>query len=179
VAHESLCGVCTALTASCVVLLAIALEADAFAALAAAFVFAFGKLVWAGATVASPQTLAGLFIVASLTGSVSFARCGNRRALFAACVCAGLGMATHPVALWVLPAIFVAALLVALGVATACHHFGDRAHVRAIASLRIFPAAFDCRRGPTPRSVSRCPTSRRERPRLGHERSSYVAGISQ
>jgi 4-amino-4-deoxy-L-arabinose transferase-like glycosyltransferase len=101
---------CTALTVSCVVLLAIALEADAFAALAAALVFALGKLVWSGAVVASPQTLAGLFIVASLTGSLWFARSGDRRALFAACICAGLGMATHPVALWVLPAIFVALL---------------------------------------------------------------------
>lgn len=103
-------AVCTALTASGVVLLAAALEANALAALAAGLVFAFGSVVWRGAAFASAHSLSGLLIVAALIGSVSFARDGNRRALFVACACAGCGLATHPEALWVLPAVAVSVL---------------------------------------------------------------------
>jgi len=103
-------ALCTALTAAGVVLLASALEAGTLAALAAGLTFAFGSVVWHGAAFASSHTLSGLLIVGALIGSVAFARDGDRRALFAACGCAGFGMATHPEAIWVLPAIAVAAL---------------------------------------------------------------------
>jgi hypothetical protein len=103
-------ALCTALTVAGVVLLAAALEARTLAALAAALTFAFGSVVWHGAAFASAHALSGLLIVGALIGSVVFARDGDRRALFAACGCAGFGMATHPEAIWVLPALVVAAL---------------------------------------------------------------------
>jgi hypothetical protein len=103
-------ALCTALTVAGVALLASALEAGTLAALAAALTFGFGSVVWHGAAFASAHTLSGLLIVSTLIGSVLFARDGERRALFIACACAGLGMATQPETIWVLPAISVAAL---------------------------------------------------------------------
>jgi hypothetical protein len=103
-------ALCTALTVAGVVLLASALEAGTLAALAAALTFAFGSVVWRGAAFASAHALSGLLIVSTLIGSVSFARDGDRRALLAACACAGFGLATHPETIWILPAIAVAAL---------------------------------------------------------------------
>lgn len=107
---NALSALCTALTVAAVALLALALEAGVFAAAAAALTFAFGTVVWRGATLASSHALSGLFIVTALAASVAFARDGDRRKLFAACACVGLGMATHPEAIWVLPALLVAAL---------------------------------------------------------------------
>jgi len=103
-------ALCTALTAAEVALLGLALEAGVWASLAAALTFAFGTVVWHGAAFASPHTLSGLLIVGALIGSVSFARNGDRRAFFAACACAGFGLATQPETIWVLPALAVAAL---------------------------------------------------------------------
>jgi hypothetical protein len=51
-----------------------------------------------------------LFIVGVLTGAVTFARNGNLRALYAACGCSGLGLATQPETIWAIPAIAVALL---------------------------------------------------------------------
>jgi hypothetical protein len=103
-------AICTALTAAGVVLLATALGADTLAALGAALTFAFGSVVWHGAAYASPHTLSALLIVAALIGSVSFAHSGNRPTFFAAYGCAGLGLATQPETIWVLPALAVSAL---------------------------------------------------------------------
>jgi len=102
-------ALCSALTASGVALLALALEANPLAAFAAAATFALGSSVWHNAVVASPHALAGLFIVGALLGSVAFARHGRVWMLLAACACAGLGLATHPETIWVLPALPVAA----------------------------------------------------------------------
>lgn len=101
-------AICTALTISSVAVLATALECNVFAALAAALAFACGNLIWHGGAYANAHALAGLFIVTALTGSVIFAKHGDRRALFTACACAGFGLATHPETIWVLPAIPVA-----------------------------------------------------------------------
>jgi hypothetical protein len=100
-------AICTALTASAVVLLATLLEANAVAALSAALAFAFGSSVWIGATHASPHTLSSLLIVGALLGSVAFARFGRPWTLLAACGCTGFGLATHPETIWVIPAIAV------------------------------------------------------------------------
>jgi hypothetical protein len=48
--------------------------------------------------------------VYALVGAVVFARSGSARALVAACAACGFGMATHPTALWSVPAIVVAVL---------------------------------------------------------------------
>lgn len=101
-------AVCTALTASGVFLLAVTCAADFAVALLAALVFAFGGTAWATALHANAQSLSSTCSVFSLLGSVIFARSGDVRAFIFACACAGLGIATHPASIWVLPAIPVA-----------------------------------------------------------------------
>jgi hypothetical protein len=103
-------AICTALTVSAVVWLALALETGVVAAVATAMAFAAGTTIWNGAPFANAHALSGLCIAMALAGSVAFARDGNRRALYVACASAGLGLATHPVAMWVIPAIVVAVL---------------------------------------------------------------------
>lgn len=103
-------AVCTALGAAGVFLLAIAIGSELVAALLAGAAFAFGELVWGGAINANVQVLASACSVWALLASVVFARCGDYRALLAACACCGLGVATHPSSIWILPAIAVAVL---------------------------------------------------------------------
>ena len=101
----------TALTTAGVVLLARALGALLLPAVAAALAFAFGYATWNGALHANAQVLATTLTVAALIGAVSFTQGGDRRRLYAACVAAGLGIATHPVAVFVTPALVLAGWL--------------------------------------------------------------------
>jgi len=101
---------CVALTSAGVVALAAFMECNIVAALVAALAFAFGSVVRSEAVLANAQALAALCAIWALAAAVLYARHGDRRALIAACACAGLGLATHPATLWVLPAIAVAAL---------------------------------------------------------------------
>jgi len=103
-------ALCVAVTAAGVVLLADAIAANAFAALAAALIFAFGNIVRSEGHFANALSLAGLCGVYALAAAVWYARSGDRRALLAACAWAGLGLATHPSIVFVLPAIVVAGL---------------------------------------------------------------------
>ena len=107
---NALSAMCTALTAASVAWLAMLLDAGVIAAIAAALTFALGSVVWHGAAFATPHTLSGLFILVTLTACVAFARNGLVRALLLACGAAGLGLATQPETIWVLPALAVAAL---------------------------------------------------------------------
>jgi hypothetical protein len=103
-------AVCTALSTAGVFLLAVAIGSGAYAAAFAAFAFAFGNAVWYGALHANAQVLAATCSVFALLACTAFARSGDPRALFAACACCGLGTATHPAAIWIVPAIAVALL---------------------------------------------------------------------
>lgn len=100
----------TALTAAEVSVLALMLDANPLAALAAGIVFSVGGIVWHAGVMASAHALSAALIVAALVAAVAFARWANPRALWTACGCAGVGLAAQPEALWVLPAILVAAL---------------------------------------------------------------------
>jgi hypothetical protein len=100
----------TALCATGVYLIAVALTGEALAALLAGIVFAFGAVIWHGALQANAQSLAAMCSIFALYASVVAARSGNRAVLAAACVCCGIGMAAHPQALWSIPAIVTAAL---------------------------------------------------------------------
>ncbi len=99
---------CVALTSAGVVLLAAALGSNAFAAAIAGLAFAFGSSIRGEAVLANAQGLAGTCIVFALLAAVIYARAGRPPALIASCACAGLGLATHPAAIWVLPGIAVA-----------------------------------------------------------------------
>jgi hypothetical protein len=105
---DALMALCTALSAAGVVLLTVAIGGDVFAATFAGCAFAFGTTVWNGALHANSQVLAETLALYSLLASVIYARSGNHRALIAAGACCGFGVATHPAAIWVLPAIGVA-----------------------------------------------------------------------
>jgi 4-amino-4-deoxy-L-arabinose transferase-like glycosyltransferase len=101
---------CTALSVTGVFLLAALVADDSAVALFAALTFAFGSTVWSGALHANAQALAGTCSVFALLACVSYARKADRRVLVAACACCGVGIATHPSSIWVIPAIAVALL---------------------------------------------------------------------
>jgi len=103
-------ALCTAASAAGVTAVAIALGADAGVAAGAALAFAFGTVVWSGALLANAQILAGPLAIAAMGGSLAFARGGDRRAIAGAALACGLGMAAHPSAVWLVPAIAVAML---------------------------------------------------------------------
>lgn len=103
-------ALCTSSSAAGVVLLGVAIGSDVAGAALAALAFAFGATVWNGALHANAQVLSGTFSVYALLTAVLYAQSGSTRALIAACACCGLGMAAHPAAIWVVPAILVALL---------------------------------------------------------------------
>jgi 4-amino-4-deoxy-L-arabinose transferase-like glycosyltransferase len=103
-------ALCTAASAAGVTAVAIALGSDAGLAAVAALTFAFGATVWSGALVANAQILAGPLAIAAMGGALTFARGGDRRAIVAAALACGLGIAAHPSAVWLVPAIVVAML---------------------------------------------------------------------
>ena len=98
----------TALSAAGVVLLAVAAGADVIASAFAGLVFAFGGWVWIGAMHANAQPLGTMLSIYALAGCVAFARTGERRFIIGAAICNGLAIVSHPMALFVLPAIAVA-----------------------------------------------------------------------
>jgi hypothetical protein len=104
-------ALCTALTASGISLLALALGSTIGGAIAAGIAFAAGAPVWRGAVHATPHTLSGMLIVFALAASVAYDRTGRRALLFAACACVGCGLAVQPETLWVIPAVVIAATL--------------------------------------------------------------------
>jgi hypothetical protein len=101
-------AVCTALTATGVYLLAVEIAVDIGVAALTALSFAFGMTVWHAALHANAQSLAAACSIFALLGALQFARSANVRALAFACGCCGLGIATHPSSIWIIPAIVVA-----------------------------------------------------------------------
>lgn len=103
-------ALCSAVCVAGVACLAIAAGSDAVAAALAALAFAFGATFWNGALHANAQVLAEALGIWALVGAVRFARSGGGRVLVAACACCGVGLATHPAVIWIIPAIGVAML---------------------------------------------------------------------
>jgi uncharacterized membrane protein (UPF0136 family) len=100
-------AICTAASAAGVVAIGMELGSDAATAVFAALAFALGATVSSGALVANAQILAGPCAIGALLGCLIVARSGDRRALVAACALGGFGIAAHPSAVWVVPAIAV------------------------------------------------------------------------
>jgi len=103
-------ALCTAASAGGIAAIALAIGGEPETAAGAALVFALGAPVWRGALVANAQIAAGPCEVAAMFGALVFARAGTTRALLFACAAAGIGIAAHPSALWVVPGIAVAML---------------------------------------------------------------------
>jgi hypothetical protein len=70
-----------------------------------AWTFAFGTAAWTHATRVDVHALALGFEALALAFALHFNVRGGARWLFASCACAGLALATHPDAIWILPAI--------------------------------------------------------------------------
>jgi hypothetical protein len=102
-----------ALAASCGLLFrtARALGCSPLAALCGALVFAFGRAVWWNAQQADVHSLAVFFGALTIYALVRWHLDGDHRLLFLAAGAIGLGLAVHPVALWLVPG---SVLLVAL-----------------------------------------------------------------
>ena len=77
---------------------------------AAALAFATGLVVWTRAARADAHDLALAFAAAALVAADAASRFGRRDAALGAALWAGLGLATHPVVVLALPAVFVLAL---------------------------------------------------------------------
>lgn len=80
-------------------------------ALPAALWFAFTQNVWAHAARAEAQDLAIAFAALSIWCFLRWMNGGTERFFLAALGCCGLALATHPNALWVLPAFIVGAVV--------------------------------------------------------------------
>ena len=101
---------CTAAGVTGVFLLARELSQQRIVSALAALAFAFGATTWLDALHANAQVLSAPLTVFVLWTAIVFARTGNVRFLVASCACNGFALATHPNALWTLPAIAVAAV---------------------------------------------------------------------
>lgn len=83
------------------------LDADAWIALGAACVFAFGQIVWTRGTRAEVHALAVCFAALTLSFAVRWYVRGEPRSFIAGALCWGLGVATHPVVVLLGPALLV------------------------------------------------------------------------
>jgi hypothetical protein len=101
-------GLCLAVAAAAVTLVAAEAGAGALEALLGTLIFTCCSAVWVKAAHADPHAMSLAFIVLVLLFAVRYGRHGAGRDIVAACACGGLGLATHPEALYSLPAIVVA-----------------------------------------------------------------------
>ncbi len=79
------------------------LECSPFAALCGALVFAFGRAAWWNAQRADVHSLALFFGALTIWALVRWHAAGGRRLLALAALGLGLGLAVHPVVLWLVP----------------------------------------------------------------------------
>ncbi len=102
-----------AIAVACVAAYGVALQfgAGELVALAATLWFAFTRNVWSHASRAEAQDLAVACAALAIYAFVRWMPGGRDRWFVAAFALAGLGMAAHPNALWILPAFVVGALI--------------------------------------------------------------------
>lgn len=84
-------------------------EAGAWVAAFAPWPFAFGVIVWTRSTRAEVHTLALAFEALAFLYMLAWYRRGTPRSFIASAACAGCALATHPIALWSLPALAILA----------------------------------------------------------------------
>lgn len=108
---NALCGVCAAAAAGGVALLAGALAAGPLESFLAALLFAFSPAVWSKGSHADVHAMALALGVFALFFAAAYLRFGGARFAVAAALAVGFGLATHPVALWTIPALAAALLL--------------------------------------------------------------------
>ncbi|HEY6325567.1 MAG TPA: DUF2723 domain-containing protein [Candidatus Cybelea sp.] len=106
-----LSGVAIAVASFAAYGVALQFGASRLVALAATLWFAFSRNVWSHASRAEAQDLAVACAALAIYAFVRWMRGGRDRWFVAAFALAGLGMAAHPNALWILPAFVVGALI--------------------------------------------------------------------
>jgi hypothetical protein len=104
-------GFCVAVASAGVALIAVRLGAGRVEAFLGALIFAWCELAWAKGTHADPHATSLALVVLALLFARRYAKGGAARDLVAACLSAGLGLATHPETIFCLPAIGVALLI--------------------------------------------------------------------
>lgn len=80
---------------------------DGWVAAGCACLFAFGSIAWTRGTRAEVHALAALTIAATIFYALRWYSHGNRRDLYAGAIVWGIGLATHPVAVLLLPALLL------------------------------------------------------------------------
>jgi Protein of unknown function (DUF2723) len=108
---NAMSGVAMSLAAAAAYGVALEFGASAPVALTATLWFAFTQNIWAHAARAEAQDLAVACAAVAIYAVVRWMRGGAGGWLAAAFALCGLGMAAHPNALWLLPALFVAAVV--------------------------------------------------------------------
>ncbi len=103
-------GAWIAIAAGALVLLAELLGAGIPEAVLAGLTFALGSEAWKQATNADVHAMALACMLVALIFALRALQAGRSRDLVLAALCTGLGLATHPLALFVLPALLIAAV---------------------------------------------------------------------
>ncbi len=113
------------------------LGGNSFAALGAAWMFAFGDVVWTRSTRPEIHDLALFFMLACIAGVIAWYRAGPRWSLPVAAAAYGLGLATHAIAIFITPSIAV--LLAARGKAL---HRGEVLTALGVLALSLCTYAY-------------------------------------
>jgi Protein of unknown function (DUF2723) len=108
---NAMSGIAMAVTSAAAYATARHFRAGPAVALAAALWFAFVPNIWSHAARAEAQDLALMCSALSLLAMVAWLQRGAAFSMLAAFALCGLGMAAHPNALWVAPALFVGAAI--------------------------------------------------------------------
>lgn len=101
------CALAASVAAWCVFAIVVELGSPPVFGLAAALVFAAGRLVWAHATRVEVHDLALCFLALTLLCAVRWYRRGDPRALVLGAAAWGLGIATHPIDALIAPGVLV------------------------------------------------------------------------
>lgn len=104
---NALCGVAGAITALAGYLVALEFDAWPPVAMAAAWWFAFVEVVWSHSVRAEAQVVAVTCAALALLSFLRWMRDGSAAAFLMAWLLFGLGVASHPNAIWIAPAMIV------------------------------------------------------------------------
>jgi 4-amino-4-deoxy-L-arabinose transferase-like glycosyltransferase len=83
------------------------LDGEVWLGVASAWLFAFGDVAWTRGTRAEVHALAAFFAIATLYAAIRWYRTGEQRALVLGALAWGLGIATHPIAALLAPALLL------------------------------------------------------------------------
>jgi hypothetical protein len=108
---NALCAVAGAATALAGYLVALEFAAWPPVAMVAAWWFAFDEIVWSHAVRAEAQVVAVTCAAFAIVCFLRWMRTGSPRTFVAACALFGLGVASHPNAIWIAPALLIGCLL--------------------------------------------------------------------